>query len=147
MLIDNIENDRIVALRSGDSARRSVLSFLASEARKIGKDAGNRDSTDEEVIRVIRKQIETVNENIKLRPDDVGRVSAWTAEIEILRSYLPVQMEADELTGLILTMMGDMGDDRSPKMIGSIMARLKNEHAGQYDPAMASRIVKSLLQG
>ena len=57
IIIERIDADSIAALKAGNKDLRRVLVFLSAEAKKIGKDDGNRQSTNEEVVRVLRKQI------------------------------------------------------------------------------------------
>ncbi len=150
LLINRIDADSIAALKAGNKDLRRVLVFLSAEAKKIGKDDGNRQSTNEEVVRVLRKQIANLEENIRLSDSRGPAIAAWRGEIEILQSYLPKQMDEAELTAHIKAFItGQNWSDEKPSMkwMGSVMVMLKETIPGQYDPAMASKIAKTLLQG
>lgn len=64
------------------------ITFALSEIEKIGKNNGNRATTDDEAIKVIQKLIATIDENLKVATDD-GRKIAFNSEKQILLSVLP----------------------------------------------------------
>jgi len=67
------------------------ITFALSEIEKVGKNAGNRATTEDEAIKVLQKIVATLDENLK--------VAADTAVIEqekaVLMSVLP-QMASDD---------------------------------------------------
>ncbi|MBI3769490.1 MAG: GatB/YqeY domain-containing protein [Deltaproteobacteria bacterium] len=67
-------------------------------------------------------------------------VTQNSAERAILARYLPAQLEDAELANLVRSWLAD-----GLRAMGSIMARLKERHAGQYDGKRASEIVRSIL--
>lgn len=146
-ILEQIEADRIAALRARDMVRRGTLTFIVATARQIAKDAKPpREPTDEDVIRVLRKQIDTMEDNIRLLHAEPERVSGWQNEIDLMRSYLPVMMAEEDLTAFVQKFINSTGEPKTMKMMGSIMAALKATHPGRYDPSMASNIAKTLLQ-
>ena len=67
-----------------------------------------------------------------------------SAEITTLSGYLPAQLDAAELDGLIQAAIGETGAT-SVKDMGKVMAELKAKYAGQMDMSKAGAIVKALL--
>jgi hypothetical protein len=59
-LIQTIKADQVQA-RKARSASASILTTLIGEAEMIGKNAGDRESTDEEVIAIIKKFIKNLD--------------------------------------------------------------------------------------
>lgn len=141
-LIDKIREDSIAARKKGDKLAGALLTTLYAEAARVGKDAGNRASTDEEVVRTVRKFLKNAEETLA-----VGRADAKEkieTEIRILGGYLPKEMSADELKAAIATTVLGLSD-RSPKAMGQVMAALKAAHGGTYDGKLASQLVKEAL--
>lgn len=139
-IIERLRNDRTAGRKAHEARRVAVLTYVISEAEAIGKKV-LREPNDDEVIRVIRGIIAKNNEVLQHK-----EVVGIQAENLILEEYLPSLMEEAELKQIINILIPQLGE-KSPKMIGLIMARLKSEHPGQFEPAMASRIAKELLQG
>ena len=144
-LLERIEADRTAARKGQDIniQHSSFLSYLISEARKVGKDAGNRESTDLEVIGVIRNIIARNEENIRLGQ---GRDQNGEWQNKLLRDYLPAQMSDEIVEREIKAMMEASLVPRDLKMLGLIMSTLKSQFPGQYNPQIASEIAKRLLQ-
>ena len=70
--MEKIKQDRIAAMKAKDSQKSTFLSTLYAEAAMVGKNDGNRDTTDEETVKVIKKYIAGANETIKLAKE-IGR--------------------------------------------------------------------------
>ncbi len=64
------------------------------------------------------------------------------AERAILARYLPAMLDDDRLTSLLRGWIAE-----GLTGMGPIMARLKEQHPGQYDGKRASEIVRALLAG
>jgi len=145
MLINQIKSDALIARKARQTDTATLLTTLYSEASMIGKNSGNRESTDQEVLHVIEKFIKNANEvkNILIKTNkDVSNVDN---EILILSKYLPKKMSYGELENVISDIVEALKDINSPMQIGKIMSVLKNSYNGQYDGRMASEIVKREL--
>lgn len=144
MLLKKIKDDQLQARKDRDTQKANLLTTLYSEAAMVGKNKGNRDSTDEEVIAVIKK---FHKDNGAVLDSMDGSVSdtvkfAWERERQILASYLPKQMTEDEIKAAI-TAYKNFADE-NPNM-GGAMKFLKENYSGQYDGKMASSIAKEML--
>ena len=69
-LLAQLKKDSLLARKAADGVRATLLSTLIAEAEMVGKNAGNRESTDDEVQQTIRKFLKA--EGVALR-DDRGR--------------------------------------------------------------------------
>ncbi len=145
-LLERIDADRTQARKDSKAEIASFLGYLLAEARRVGKDAENRDSTDNEVIGVIRKLISRNEENLTLtHGGDANAV--W--QNKILNQFLPTQLDEAALTSLISAFITGQNWTDVPisvKMLGSVMSMLKETHPGQYSPQLASQVAKRLLQ-
>jgi len=144
MLLEKLRQDRQQAKLAGDTLRANLLVTLIAEATKVGKDDGNRETTDEEVLAVTRKFIKNLDETI-LMLEKIGRIpSQAQQEKELLLTYLPQQLSRSELKQQVEKLVADY-PTRSPQLMGKIMASLKADFAGRYDARLASEIVKEVL--
>lgn len=143
-LIQQIKTDQLTARKKKDKNAVSLLTTLIGEAEIIGKDDGNRESTDLEVVAVIKKFIKNLNEVLKVTEMNNNNYSNAIYEVELLETYLPTQLNESDLLNLIQPQV-DALDNISPKHMGKIMSWLKQNYSGQYDGKMASSIVKGVL--
>ena len=144
MLIEQIRRDFIEARKARNAEKSAFLSTLLSEVERIGKDNGNRQTTDEEAVKVVKKFVKNAEETIAVGEKSGKDVSASKREVEILNGYLPQQLTAEQLTVIISAIVETL-PEKSPKATGKIMSELKANYNGQYDGKMASDLVKQLL--
>ena len=144
MLIKTLFTDMIAARKGDDPIAKSLLVTLYSEAAMIGKNRRNGDTTDEEVVAVIKKFASNVDETIRHLEEIHRDTSTQRHELHILNSYLPKQLTKTELETTVRTIVSTLGVSGA-KAMGAVMAELKKQYSGQYDGKMASDVVKSIL--
>lgn len=100
-LINTIKQNQLQARKNKDAAAASLLTTLVGEASMIGKNDGNRESTDAEVTAVIKKFVKNIDESISALSKNAGenaeRIATATKEKEILMAYLPKQLDEAQL--------------------------------------------------
>ena len=144
-LLEKIKQDNIAARKAKNTVKSALLTTLVSEISNIGKNDGNRETTEPESIAVVKKFIKGVDETLKaLEFSSDPRVLVAIEEKKILESYLPTQLSEIELTAVVDQIISTLAD-RSPKQMGVVMKRLKEMHDGRYDGKIASGIIKSRL--
>lgn len=143
MLLDSIRTASLEARRAKATTRASLLVTLYAEAARVGKDAGNRESTDDEVVKVVRKFLKGVDESLSLLTVEAARQKALD-EKAILEEFLPrivAGAELEQAIGAIVALL----PERGPKQMGAVMKTLKEQLAGAYDGNEASALVKKAL--
>ncbi len=153
-LMETLVKNNLKARKEQDKVESGLLTTLIHEARMVGKNDGNRESTDEEVIRTIRKFIKTLEETRTLlnskgpfdetTPEGMSLINAAAKtnyEISSLEKYIPKQMTDDDIRAVILKFVATTPGAN----IGSVMKFLKEFHLGMYDGKAASRIAKEVL--
>lgn len=143
-MIQELKKIMMKAKIEKDSLKSNLISTLVAEAVMVGKNDGNRETTEAETLNVIKKFLKNVNENIKILEELGKDRSEVLKEKEILESLLPKQVSAEGLEKIVDGIIAKL-PERSPKMMGAVMAELKKNHDGQYDGRMASEIVKKCL--
>ena len=144
MLLETINQDRNEARKRNYPATATLLTTLYSEAQMVGKNDGNRETTDAEVVAVIKKFVKNIDETLKNLPETDPRYEAAEKEREVLSFYLPKQMTEEELR----TAIGEIITSKNlstPKDMGIVMKELKADFDGQFDGKVASQLARELL--
>ena len=143
MLIQKLQADQLIARKAKNTVAIGLLSALISEAAMVGKNAGNRISTDDEVLSTIRKFLKNAEETLIQVKQLAGAdkaVETFTEEIRILKSYMPQQLSDDKLREVINSFISNNPNTN----MGLIMKFLKENFNGLYDGKKANVIVKEL---
>ena len=143
MLLDTLKNDALAARKARDAVRSALLTTLVAEAAKVGKDNGNRASTEAEVVAVVKKFIKNTEETLRAVQGKPAEAQA-RSELAILKAYLPKQATEEDVRAKVAELVGGLSD-RSPKQMGVVMAGLNAAFEGNFDKAVASKIVKDAL--
>lgn len=135
--------DAALKVLAGDKA--SFLITLFAEAARKGKDDGNRESTDAEVVATVKKFIDNANDTLKAlgekAPDQRARIEA---ELTILRGYMPAQADPEAVKALIAEVVAGLAE-KSPKQMGVVMGKLTERFGANFDKAAASALVRAAL--
>ncbi len=146
MLEEQIGKDYIQAMKDRDSVRSSTLSFLRAQMKNVIIDKKVKGLSDEDVITVIKKQIKQRQDSIAQfekggRQDLAGKE---TAEMAILKSYLPEEMSQQELEGLVAAAIVET-QAASMKDMGKVMKVVTGKAQGKADNKVVSELVKEAL--
>ena len=144
MLLGELRKMMMKAKLEKDTVKGNLLSTLVAEAVMVGKNDGNRETTDAETVAMIKKFLKNVNETLSLM-DEMGKDKTEPLrEKEILESLLPKQLDEAELAKIIEEIVETL-PDKSPRQMGAVMAELKKKYDGQFDGKTASGLVKKAL--
>ena len=145
LLKDRITEDMKSAMRAKQSERLGAIRLLLAAIKQ--KEVDERVAVDDAaVLGIIEKLIKQRNDSIEQfeqagRDDLAGKESA---ELQLLKEYLPQQMSDAELAAAIDAAIADSGAT-GPQAMGKTMALLKPRIAGRADMAKASLLVKQRL--
>jgi len=145
MLIEEIKAKQVSARKCRDSFRIGILTTLLGEAEKIGKDAGNRKTTNDECIRIIKKFVKNINETLKLTDKNS---EVLKKELKVLSEFLPDEMSENDIAAAIAQIIVEMNnDDSNPKIvIGTVMRVFKAQYPdANYNGKTVSDIIRGQL--
>lgn len=128
-------------LRKERNPIAASITFALSEIEKIGKNDGNRATTEDEAIKVVQKLVATLIENLKVATDD-GRKIAFNHEKTILESVLPQMVDEAQIRSAIQDLMFD------PNFIvnkGGVMKALRARFGALVDLKRAGTILEEYL--
>jgi len=141
-MINQIKQDLMIARKEKNEIEKLLLSTLYSDIMMLAKNDGNRKTNNDDCLKVIKKFIKSIEENIKIVKNE--ELSNLNTELEILNRYLPEQLSEKELRDIIQYQF-QIANDQSNKVIGLIMNYLKKNNNGQFDMKLASKIIRELL--
>ncbi len=133
------------AMKAKENAKRDALRLLSSAFKQIEVDE-RRDLSDEDVIKIIQKQIKQRNDSIT-QYQTAGRddlIEKELSEIAFYEPYLPKQLGDEELSSAIKAIIAQVGAE-SMKDIGKVMGMASKELAGKVDGKRINECAKALL--
>ena len=143
-LLAQLKKDSLLARKAADRVRGTMLSTLIGEAEMVGKNAANRESTDEEVQQTIRKFLKNNQEALGVIKDEERR-ALLEQESAILTAYLPPLASDAEVQAFIAASVATLAE-RGPKQMGVVMGALKARYGSDFDAKLASAWIKDALR-
>ncbi|MCC0030471.1 MAG: GatB/YqeY domain-containing protein [Brucellaceae bacterium] len=138
------------AVKSKDKRRVCTLRLInaAIKDRDIANRGAGKDPVSEDDIRLIlAKMVKQREESAQIYEEGnrLDLAEQEREEIEIIRSFLPKQLDETKVKTACQQVINEIGADGLRDM-GKCMSTLKERFAGQMDFAKASGIVKEMLQ-
>jgi len=146
MLEEKILNDYKEAMKARDTLKSSVLSFLRADMINLAIAKKKKVLDDGEVISVIKKQIKQRQDSIEQfkNGNRLDMADKETKELEILKTYLPPELSADEVKKIIEEVISATGA-KEMKDMGKVMKEVTAQIAGRADGKLVSDLVKEIL--
>jgi uncharacterized protein YqeY len=131
-----------IRLRKERNPVAASIAFALSEIDKVGKNNGNRVTTEDEAIKVVQKLITTIDENLKLDIDD-GRRIALNHEKQILLRVLPQMASDEEIINFLRELFTGKRDNNIPKK-GDVMKALRDRFGALVDMKHAGQLANEI---
>ena len=153
-LRDQFPEQMKVSMKAGTSARTSTIRMIMARLKDIdiaARPKGIDKVPEEDVQSMLRGMIKSRRESIDLykqgnRPELVAKEEA---EIEVIESFLPQQMDDAAMAQAVADAVAATGA-ASIKEMGKVMAELRAKHAATLDMANPTRDaaeIERALQG
>lgn len=147
---ERLDQDIKDAMRARQTDRLGVLRMLKAALKNAAIEKhgpGERSSLDDaDAQNVLRKQVKQRQDSIESftrggRPEQAAKEQA---EIDVLQSYLPRQLSAEELDTLVTEAIAETGATGKAQM-GAVMKVLTPKVAGRADGRALSQAVQRRL--
>jgi len=146
MLEEQILGDYKAAMKSRDTLKSSVLSFLRADMLNQAT-AKKKDKLDDaEIVVVIKKQIKQRQDSIEqfTKGNRLEMAEKEKKESEILKAYLPPELSVEQIKVLIEEMVAATGAS-GIKDMGRLMKELTVKISGVADGKLVSDLVRQRL--
>ncbi len=146
MLEEKILNDYKEAMKSRDTLKSSVLSFLRADMMNAAVAKKKNKLDDNEAVSVIKKQIKQRQDSIDqfTKGNRLDMAEKEKKELQILKAYLPPELSAGEIKKIIEEVIAATGAC-SIKDMGRVMKEVTAKVAGQADGKLVSDMVRERL--
>lgn len=139
------------AMKAGEKGRVAAIRLIIAALKEKdieARGAGREKATDDEILGVLQKMIKQRQESadIYAKNDRPELAENENAEIAVISSFLPKQMDEAEVKAAITAAIAATGA-ASMKDMGKVIAELRGKFAGKMDFGKASGLVKAALQG
>ncbi len=137
------------SMKAGDAARTSTLRMILAKLKDTdiaARPKGVDKVADEEIVTMLRGMVKSRRESVELyqRGNRPELAAKETAEIAVIESFLPRQMDAAAMQQAVADAVAETGAT-SIKDMGRVMAALRTRHAATLDMAKAGSMVKARL--
>ena len=152
MIREEIKKQLVEAMKAGQKEKVDTLRLINATIKD--KDIADRQKgniegiSDNAILSVLQGMIKQRKESISLYTQG-GRTELAEAEqreVDIIQSFLPKQMNADEMKEAIKLAITETGAS-GIKDMGKVMGILRSKYAGKMDFGTASSEIKDLLAG
>ena len=140
-----INEDVKSAMKAKETKKRDALRLLTSAFKQIEVDE-RKDLSDDDIIKIIQKQVKTRNDSI-VQYKEAGRDDLMQIELDEIAfymPYLPAQMSDEELSSAVGEVISKVGAT-TMKDMGKVMGMASKELAAKADGKRINAMVKKLL--
>ncbi|MDH4232444.1 MAG: GatB/YqeY domain-containing protein [Nitrospirota bacterium] len=146
-LLKKLDEDLKTALKNSDKLKLAVLRLVKAAIKNQQIDKG-RELQDEEILAIFSTLAKQRRESIEQfsRGGRNDLVQQETRELEILQTYMPRQLSAEEIDAMILQAIQE-SSAKSDGDIGKVMKLLAPRVKGVADGKWVNSRVRELLHG
>lgn len=145
-LTERVDEDLIQARRDRNQPALRALGMLKTEIVRASKEPGAGGSGDELVLRLVRREVKRREEAAQAY-EGAGRATSAAderAEADVLRAYLPPDMDASDLEREVQAVIGEVGAT-SPRDLGRVMQVARGRLQGRAEPGDIAQVARRLL--
>ncbi|MDH3549224.1 MAG: GatB/YqeY domain-containing protein [Gammaproteobacteria bacterium] len=144
-LKNQITEDMKSAMKAGEKDRLKVVRLILAAIKQVEVDK-RIELDDAAVLAVLDKMVKQRRDSVeqfeKGNREDLAAIER--AEIDVLETYLPEQLSADELARMVDEVIAVTGAE-SMRDMGKVMGQIKAMAAGRADMGAVSATVKERL--
>ena len=133
------------AMKSGDELRKRTIRMALAAVKQAEVDK-RIELDDTAVMGLLQKEVKNRREALEeaKKANRADLIEANESEIEVLQSFLPKAMPAEELRALVQASIAETGA-ASPADMGKVMKNVMPRVAGRAPNDMVSATVRELL--
>ena len=141
-LFDTLQADWKAAFKAKESIKKDILWYVLAQAKNKKIDL-QRDLTDDEVMKLIQKEIKMREESISYLPADSEDLWIEKEKIAILQTYLPEMLSEDALKNIIAEKVHQLGITDVQKQKWQLIGAIMKEYGPQVDGKLVQQLIHS----
>ncbi len=134
------------AMKAHDTVRKETISFARAAIKQYEVDK-REELDDEGIIAILAKQVkmrkDALSDFEKAGRDDLAQ--SYRDEIAVLESYLPKQLEADEIMAIVKEVAAELGIEGGKQNMGKLMGPCMAKMKGKADGNNVKKAVMEYL--
>lgn len=143
---ERLQADIKSALKAGAKARLGALRMIMAAIKQ--REVDTRETLDDPAVmaileKMVKQRQDAITQFARGGRDDL--VAKETAEIEVIRGYLPEPLSEAAVAELIDAAIAASGAT-APNDMGRVMAQIKETAAGRVDMARVAELVRARLK-
>jgi len=141
-----INSDLKTAMKAKDQVGLRGIRAIKSAILLLKTDGSGAEVTEDVEIKLLQKLVKQRKDSLEIyeKQDREDLAVKEREEIAVIEKYLPAQLSAEELEGIIKQIIEQTGAS-SMKDMGKVMGMASKQLAGKADGKTISGVVKSLL--
>lgn len=145
--LQTIKNAQLAFRKLGDSPKAGLLTTIIGEAEMVGKSNGNRESTEEEVTKVLRRFEVNIVDTMEIlrKSENYIQVDVYKKELELIRVFLPAKLTDSQVMEDIKSVMSSNNLPAEQRSMGVVSKELKAKYGSQYEGQQVSTQFKQML--
>ena len=144
-LKNQLQADLKTAMKEKDKVRKSTITLIRAAILQIEKDQ-KIELDDAQIIDIIAKQLKQCRDSLtefeKAQRDDL--IQQAQAEIAVIKSYLPTQLNLEEIKVIVEETIQETGA-KEIKDMGKVMGALMPKIKGRADGKLVNQAVRESL--
>ena len=146
MTIEDTLKAKSIEARKAKATHAVFLVTVLAAIQKIGKDDGNRSTTDAEAIKVLKSFVQSAKDTktILLEKNSNADTSLQDQEISILEEFIPKQLSLEEIQTQIKSVLSTIPTPYSMKTLGAVMAHFNKTAPGLFEGATVKKAFQDI---
>ena len=145
-LYQQLQADRKIAFKAREKTKKDILNFVIAQIKQKQIDT-RKDLTDDEVMKVIKKEIKMRHEALAFleKADKEEDIIFEKENIAILEVYLPEMLSEEQLRDIVQQKIEALGITDLQKQRGMLIGTIMKEYGATVDGGLLNQIITSLM--
>lgn len=135
------------AMKNQDAVKKETVNMVRAAIKQHEVDQRTEIEDDADIVKIIKKQVkmrtDALADFVKAGRDDM--VEGYEKEIEILKAYLPEEMNEEEIKAKVKEIAGSLGIEDGMQNMGKLMKSVMAELKDKADGSAVNKAVKEFL--
>ncbi len=146
-LLMQLRKDNMQAMKDKDNIKKGVLSLVIASIALAEKEQ-NITLEEADELTYVQKELKQVRDSLAQTPSNrEDLIKQEKQKIAILESYLPKQMDEEQIKEAILKIISENNLEKTKKSQGVIMKSMMANYKGLVDGKLVNKVLGEILNG